>query len=75
MPRIIRLPEVISLTGLSKSTLYKKVQAGTFPSQVSLGDRAVGWIASEVNDWIDGQITCSRDSGFPSLQPSREVNR
>ncbi len=50
---ICRLPEVIARTGLSRSTIYNLIQKGEFPSQINLGPRAVGWVASEVVDWIE----------------------
>lgn len=59
--RIIRLKEVIDSTGLSRSTLYKYISEGTFPKPVSLGDRCVGWVDSEVHDWILARIE-ERDS-------------
>lgn len=49
---IIRLNEVIERTSLSRSTLYAYMNKGLFPKPVKLGLRAVGWYASEVNDWI-----------------------
>ncbi|MFI7859479.1 helix-turn-helix transcriptional regulator [Pseudomonas promysalinigenes] len=54
--RIIRLKEVIDLTGLARSTIYKYIAEGTFPKPVSLGDRCVGWVNSEVHDWILARI-------------------
>ena len=54
--RIIRLKVVIDSTGLSRSTLYKYIGEGTFPKPVSLGDRCVGWVDSEVHDWILARI-------------------
>jgi prophage regulatory protein len=50
--RIIRLREVLDTTGLARSTVYKFVSEGTFPKPVSLGDRCVGWVESEVQSWI-----------------------
>ncbi len=50
---IRRLPEVMAQTGLCRSTIYDLVSQGKFPSQISLGARAVGWVASEVVDWIE----------------------
>nr|WP_316249747.1 AlpA family phage regulatory protein [Pseudomonas sp. N40(2020)] len=47
----IRLTEVKRITGLSSSTIYKMVNEGKFPRQVSLGGRAVAWIRSEVLTW------------------------
>lgn len=57
---ILRLPEVKHRTGLSRSTIYLRISMGTFPPQVDLGGRAVGWIESEVNDWLNRQIKTSR---------------
>ena len=54
--RIFRLQDVITATGLSRSTLYKYISEGTFPKPVSLGDRCVGWVDSEVHDWILAKI-------------------
>ena len=48
--RILRLQDVITATGLSRSTLYKYISEGTFPKPVSLSDRCVGWVDSEVHD-------------------------
>lgn len=57
---ILRLPTVKTRTALSRSSLYKFVAAGTFPRPVRLGPRAVGWVESEVNEWIDRRIAASR---------------
>ena len=54
--RIIRLKEVIDSTGLARSTMYKYIGEGSFPKSVPLGDRCVGWVESEVQDWILARI-------------------
>lgn len=54
--RIIRLKEVIESTGLARSTIYKYMGEGTFPKPVSLGDRCVGWVEGEVQDWVLARI-------------------
>ncbi|MFL9810349.1 MAG: AlpA family transcriptional regulator [Pseudomonas sp.] len=54
--RIMRLKEVIDSTGLARSTIYKHIGESTFPKPVSLGDRCVGWVDSEVHDWILARI-------------------
>lgn len=59
--RIIRLKEVIDSTGLARSTIYKYIGEGSFPKPISLGDRCVGWVESEVQDWILVRIE-ARDS-------------
>lgn len=58
--KILRLPSVKAITGLSRSTIYSRVSMGSFPKPISLGSRAVGWIESEVSDWITHRIKQSR---------------
>ena len=57
---ILRLPAVKSRTGLSRSTIYLLLSRGTFPKSVSLGERAIGFVESEVDDWIAQRIETSR---------------
>jgi len=52
MPTIIRLPEVIRLTGKSSSSIYSDIEMGRFSRSVSLGTRSKGWIKNEVTLWI-----------------------
>ena len=52
--------QLIIITGLSRSTIYLRMAEGKFPQQISLGSRAVGWINSEVIDWIEHRISESR---------------
>jgi prophage regulatory protein len=50
--RILRLNVVLDRTGLSRSTLYRKIQTGTFPKQVRIATRCAGWRETAVNDWM-----------------------
>ncbi|ADP02345.1 gp52 [Burkholderia phage KL3] len=50
--RLLRFAEVRSRIGLSKSEIYRRIGAGTFPAGVKLGARAVAWHESAVEDWI-----------------------
>ena len=59
---ILRLPNVKAITGLSRSTIYLRMSEGTFPQKISLGSRAVGWLRSEVADWMEQRILESRGS-------------
>lgn len=54
--RLLRISEVINLTGLPKSTIYLKIKNNEFPNQVSIGSRSVAWVESEVNEWIGNNI-------------------
>ena len=58
---ILRLTEVKNRTGLSTSTIYLRISNQAFPSAVSLGGRAVGWIEKEIDSWIEKQIESSRE--------------
>lgn len=58
--RIVRLPEVKALTGLSRSTVYERIREGQFPKPVGLGGRNVGWVEGEVTAWIEGRIAIAR---------------
>ncbi|EKO3415606.1 helix-turn-helix transcriptional regulator [Vibrio fluvialis] len=61
--KIIRLPDVMQETGLSRSTIYLRMSKGEFPQSISLGDRAVGWIQEEVELWLEQRIAVSRNAG------------
>ncbi len=50
--RIVRLRTVIERTGLSRATIYRKVRKGTFPRQIILSDRCVGWRESALERWL-----------------------
>lgn len=66
--KILKLPEVIAKTGLSKSTIYAKAKAGTFAKPLKLGTRASAWIEEEIDAWIAGRIT-ARDEGHAAPAP------
>lgn len=50
---LLRLPTVLEITGLKKSTIYAGAKNGTFPKPVKVGSRAVAWRSDEVKQWID----------------------
>jgi Predicted transcriptional regulator len=58
--KILRLDNVKSKTGLSRSTIYRLTDERHFPHQINLGFRAVGWLESEVDNWLDEKISSSR---------------
>lgn len=59
--RLIRMKEVVAVTGLSKSRIYQYINEDRFPSSVSLGGRSVAWVESEIEKWIENTIS-QRDS-------------
>lgn len=60
--RLLRIKSVLSVTGLSRSTLYNKISVGEFPAPIHVGDRAVAWLSDEVARWIDERISASRQA-------------
>jgi prophage regulatory protein len=58
--RLLRLPEVKNLTGLSKSSIYARIAEGTFPKQIPLGPRLVVWVESDIQNWIADQVSAAR---------------
>lgn len=57
---ILRLAEVTAITGLSRSTIYERIKAKSFPQPISLGERAIGFVSIEVDEWIEARIKESR---------------
>jgi prophage regulatory protein len=60
MPRILRLTEVIDITGLGKTTIYQLQRAGDFPGGVKMTAQAVGWIEDEVRAWITDRMAARK---------------
>ena len=53
--RILRLPEVLSITGVSRSSIYKWMDEGNFPRPKQLGARAIGWDSTELSQWLENR--------------------
>ena len=53
--RKIKLPEVMAMTGLSRSSIYLLIKKGSFPAQVKLSTRSSGWFWREVNGWLESK--------------------
>ena len=49
---MLRPPEVMARTGLSRTTIWRRVRAGTFPAPTELGENSIGWPASEITAWL-----------------------
>lgn len=60
--KILRLPDVMERTGLPKSTVYLRISEGTFPTSIALGYRTVGWLESDIEDWISNRVLLSRST-------------
>ena len=58
--RILRLGSVLERTGLSRSTLYRKIEQGSFPRQVRISERCIGWRDSDIERWLRNPMFYSR---------------
>ena len=54
--RILRLRSVLDRTGLTRSTLYRKIQLGTFPKQLRISVRCAGWREMDVEEWLRNPV-------------------
>ena len=54
--RIIRLKTVLARTGLTRSTLYRKIAEGTFPGQIKISVNGAGWHESDISRWVADPI-------------------
>ena len=82
--RFIRLPEVLSRTGYGRTSIYRKMEDGSFPRSVKLGgppidpnvfdSRAIAWIEDEVEQWIESRIE-ERDSSLIDIPTEENIVR
>ena len=82
--RLIRLPEVLSRTGFGRTSIYRKMEDGSFPRSVKLGgppkdpnafdSRAIAWIEDEVEQWMESRIE-ERGLGSADVPPRQNIVR
>jgi prophage regulatory protein len=65
-PACLRRKQVETRTGLSRSTICQSIKDGVFLKPVPLGPRAVGWLESDVSEWIAGRVKIARDGSRQS---------
>lgn len=56
LQKILRLRELTAVTGLKRSAIYAQIAEGTFPKPIPLGERAVGWLESDIENWQQERI-------------------
>jgi prophage regulatory protein len=61
--RLLRLPEVRAITGLSRTSIYEEIRKNHFPAPVPLTTRSVGWVEWEVRQWVEKHIGLRTDRG------------
>ena len=55
LDRMLRAPEVVAATGLSRTTIWRRVRAGTFPAPAILGENSIGWPAAAIAEWLESR--------------------
>jgi prophage regulatory protein len=68
--RILRMRTVIERTGLSRSTLYRKMRDGTFPNQVRISEHCCGWRESAINRWIADPVAHTENKTAETVRGS-----
>jgi prophage regulatory protein len=61
--QVLKLNDVKERTKKSRSSIYDGMKEGTFPRQITLGPRAVGWLESSIDQWIQSRIELSSKVG------------
>ena len=59
-PIFLRINDVTKLTSISRSSIYRMINEGDFPVQISVGNRQVRWSLQEVMDWCEGKLLTTR---------------
>ena len=60
MARILRTHQVLARIGVSRSTLYEWMARDAFPASIPLGERSIGWLESDVDEWIEARARQAR---------------
>lgn len=50
--KVMRMKNVVEVTGLCRATIYNRLKDGTFPTPIKLGEKSIGFLANEINAWI-----------------------
>lgn len=69
--KFLRLKEVMTLTALSRSSIYKFMVEERFPQTLSLGDRAVAWLESEIEEWMEDKLLQRAQEGNGEVLPPK----
>lgn len=71
--RVLRIKQVIELTGLARATVYKYIHERAFPRPVSLVGASVGWLEAEVEYWLASCTGASSDESLNEAEASSEA--
>ncbi len=65
VPRLLKLDEVMNMTGLSKSSVYHQMNKGTFPRPINIGVKSVAWLETDIQLWIKNKIELRNSASYP----------
>ena len=63
---LIKLPDVMKLTTLSRASVYRLIQDNVFPKPIKLSTRSVAWVVSDIEDWIQSKTQTIKDANHDS---------
>ena len=63
LPIVVRMPDVVTMTGMSRPTVYRMIKDGMFPASIKLSPGAVGWLRTEIEQWVADKLAVQR--GLP----------
>ena len=70
MARILRIPAVLEWIGIGRSTLYEMQARGDFPQSIPIGARSVGFLESDLNEWIEARARRARGVEAEAARPA-----
>jgi len=62
MNKILRMRDVNEYTGLARSSVYRLMSLNLFPQSIKLTSRSVGWLETDIKDWIDNRVSSSHEA-------------
>jgi len=72
--RLLRIRQVMQVTGLSRMTIYRLERAGNFPQRRRLGMNSVAWLEGDVSQWVDSRpLACAQPERLEKLPARRNA--
>lgn len=66
MEKVIKQPELQNMLGISRGTLFNMRNSGDLPAPIKISSRCVGWLQSEIDEWLRSRPRAERFSGLQS---------
>jgi prophage regulatory protein len=59
LQKFLKLPEVIEITGKSRSSIFSSIQKGCFPAPLKIGPKAIAWATESIRQWQESCIAAA----------------